>query len=72
VKKLSNPKLVLGIQLRIISMTIQFDPQIKAGDMFTAASISLSAVAPLVFLAKDRANRVADQTNKASQDLKNG
>jgi hypothetical protein len=49
----------------------QIDPQIKAGDMFTAASISLSAVAPLVFLAKDRANRVADQTNKASQDRKN-
>ena len=49
----------------------QIDPKIKAGDIFTAASISLSAVAPVVFLAKDRANRVADQTNKASQDLKN-
>jgi hypothetical protein len=49
----------------------QIDPKIKAGDILTAASISLSAIAPLVFLAKDRANRVADQTNKASQDRKN-
>jgi hypothetical protein len=58
------PKLVLGIQLRIISMTIQFDPQIKAGDILTSASIFLSAVALIVSLSKDRATRVADQANK--------
>jgi hypothetical protein len=45
-------------------MTIQFDPQVKAGDILTSVSIFLSAVALIVSLAKDRATRVADQANK--------
>ena len=45
-------------------MKIQFDPQIKAGDILTSVSIFISAVALIVSLAKDRATRVADQANK--------
>jgi hypothetical protein len=45
-------------------MTIQFDPQVKAGDILTSVSIFLSAVALVVSLAKDRATRVADQANQ--------
>lgn len=48
----------------LISMKIQFDPKIKAGDILTSVSILISAIALLVSLAKDRATRVADQANK--------
>jgi hypothetical protein len=45
-------------------MTIQFDSQVKAGDILTSVSLFLSAFALIVSLAKDRATRVADQANK--------
>jgi hypothetical protein len=45
-------------------MTIQFDPQVKAGDILTSVSVFLSAIALIVSLAKDRATRVTDQANK--------
>jgi hypothetical protein len=45
-------------------MKIQFDPQVKAGDILTSVSVFLSAIALIVSLAKDRDTRIADQANK--------
>lgn len=45
-------------------MSLQFDKTIKAGDVLTSLTVTISVIALVLSLAKDRSSRTIDQANK--------